>query len=191
MRPINQRHPVQQKELLGHTDKVTRFGGSTSTTYSHVLSATARRTTAGMTLIIASGVEPPKFPDHFRGLKAKYRARCPPIAPTLPQKLPRDPPEPRRSLAVVPLIANQRYYGETPARLRRGYGGVGGRGRYLTHPTENSGRAIRHAELSMIARLAKTSTWRTRAPFALRPRCVPGATPAQSRRDPEDCRATH
>jgi hypothetical protein len=27
------------------------------------------------------------------------------------------PPEPRRSLAVVPLIADKRYYGETPARL--------------------------------------------------------------------------
>ena len=27
--------------------------------------------------------------------------------------------EPRRSLPVVPLIANQRYYGEAPARLRR------------------------------------------------------------------------
>jgi hypothetical protein len=27
----------------------------------------------------------------------------------------------RRSLPVVPLIGDQRYYGETPARLRRGY----------------------------------------------------------------------
>jgi len=30
------------------------------------------------------------------------------------------PPESRRSLAVVPLIGDQRYYGETTARLRRG-----------------------------------------------------------------------
>ena len=29
-------------------------------------------------------------------------------------------PEPRRSLAVAPLIANQRCYGETPASLRWG-----------------------------------------------------------------------
>src|ERR1039458_8093252 len=28
-------------------------------------------------------------------------------------------PEPRRNLAVVPLIADQRYYGEATARLRR------------------------------------------------------------------------
>ncbi len=27
----------------------------------------------------------------------------------------------RRSLPVVPLIGNQRYYGEAPVRLRRGY----------------------------------------------------------------------
>jgi hypothetical protein len=28
-------------------------------------------------------------------------------------------PEPRRTLAIVPLIGDQRYYGEGPARLRR------------------------------------------------------------------------
>jgi hypothetical protein len=32
-------------------------------------------------------------------------------------------PEPRRILAVVPLIPDQRYYGEDPARLRRGWRG--------------------------------------------------------------------
>jgi hypothetical protein len=30
-----------------------------------------------------------------------------------------DAPDTRRSLAVVPLIGNQRYYGESPASLRR------------------------------------------------------------------------
>jgi len=34
--------------------------------------------------------------------------------------LPPMPPEPRRILPVVPLISNQRNYGESPARLRRG-----------------------------------------------------------------------
>jgi len=36
-------------------------------------------------------------------------------------------PDTRRSLAVVPLIRDKRYYGEAPARLRWGYGGVSGR----------------------------------------------------------------
>jgi hypothetical protein len=37
------------------------------------------------------------------------------------------PPESRRSLAVVPLIPDQRYYGETPAKLRRCSGDAPGR----------------------------------------------------------------
>lgn len=32
----------------------------------------------------------------------------------------RAPPDPPRSLTVVPLTRNQRYYGETPRRLRCG-----------------------------------------------------------------------
>ena len=32
---------------------------------------------------------------------------------------PGDSPDNRRTLAVVPLIADQRYYGDTPASLRR------------------------------------------------------------------------
>src|ERR1035441_5095490 len=35
-------------------------------------------------------------------------------------------PYPRRSLTVVPLIADKRYYGEAPVRLRRGYGAAPG-----------------------------------------------------------------
>jgi len=33
-------------------------------------------------------------------------------------------PDTRRSLPVVPLIADQRYYGEVPASIRRAYGPV-------------------------------------------------------------------
>ena len=32
------------------------------------------------------------------------------------------PPDPRRRLAVVPLIPDKRYYGESPASVRRGSG---------------------------------------------------------------------
>ena len=38
------------------------------------------------------------------------------------------PPEPRRRLAVVPLIPDKRYYGESPASLRRAYGPVSANG---------------------------------------------------------------
>ena len=41
VRPINQRHPVEQKEFLHHADRVTRPGGISSNIYSHVLSGTA------------------------------------------------------------------------------------------------------------------------------------------------------
>jgi hypothetical protein len=37
--------------------------------------------------------------------------------------------EPHRSLTVVPLIADKRYYGEVPMRLRWGHGGIGRRSR--------------------------------------------------------------
>jgi hypothetical protein len=48
-------------------------------------------------------------------------------------------PLPRRSLPVVPLIGDKRYYGEAPARVLWGYGvGAGGRGHYATHYLENS-----------------------------------------------------
>src|ERR1035438_6030462 len=40
------------------------------------------------------------------------------IPPKLHQTIPRASPEPRRSLPVVPLIGDQRYYGEAPGRLR-------------------------------------------------------------------------
>jgi hypothetical protein len=48
-----------------------------------------------------------------------------PIPRTLHPTLLGAAPEPRRSLPVVPLIRDQRYYGEAPARLRRAYGPAG------------------------------------------------------------------
>ena len=51
--------------------------------------------------------------------RPKPPSHCPPIPPNRHQPLPRASPEPRRSLAVVPLIQDQRCYGETPARLWR------------------------------------------------------------------------
>jgi hypothetical protein len=63
----------------------------------------------------------------------------PPIPPTLHETILRASPDPRRRLAVVPLIREQRYYGESPARVRRGHGGVSRRfGRYPTYYPENS-----------------------------------------------------
>jgi hypothetical protein len=37
-------------------------------------------------------------------------------------------PDPHRILAIVPLIADQRYYGEDPGRFRGAYGAVGANG---------------------------------------------------------------
>jgi len=51
----------------------------------------------------------------------------PPDPPTLPLTILRDAPDPRRILAVSPLIADKRCYGEYPARVRCGYGGMSGR----------------------------------------------------------------
>jgi len=48
----------------------------------------------------------------------------PGIPPNLHQTVLRAAPEPPRSLAVVPLIGDKRYYGETPMRVRWGSGGM-------------------------------------------------------------------
>jgi hypothetical protein len=74
----------------------------------------------------------PRPPKHKRRLPQSVLPmqlrpqRCAPIWDTLPlhnQKClyhhPRTACGSRRSLAVVPLIGDQRYYGETPMRLRR------------------------------------------------------------------------
>jgi hypothetical protein len=42
------------------------------------------------------------------------------------QTVSRAAPEPPRSLPVVPLIADKRYYGEAPGSVRWGYGGLWG-----------------------------------------------------------------
>jgi hypothetical protein len=47
-----------------------------------------------------------------------------PTARNLLQTPPRDAPDPRRSLAVAPLIRDKRCYGECPASVRRGSGGA-------------------------------------------------------------------
>jgi hypothetical protein len=62
-------------------------------------------------LVLATSPNPawrPKPPSHW-----------PPIPPARPQTIPRAAPEPRRILAVVPLIRDQRYYGEYPASVPR------------------------------------------------------------------------
>ena len=51
-------------------------------------------------------------------------------------------PDTRRSLAVVPLIPDQRYCGEAPARLRWGYGGMSGRQGTIFHPFLRKQRKI-------------------------------------------------
>jgi len=65
----------------------------------------------------------------------------PPIPPTVRRTILRDAPEPRRSLAVVPLSQGQRYYGEAPARFRRGHGGMGGQKRTRFPPMKESEEA--------------------------------------------------
>ena len=51
---------------------------------------------------------------------------CPNSASACSRRLPIVPPESRRSLAVVPLIADKRYYGEATARVWGGDGPVSG-----------------------------------------------------------------
>jgi hypothetical protein len=51
-------------------------------------------------------------------------------------------PDPRRSLAVAPLTRNQRCYGESPARVRRGYRRVGGKGRCCPNYLENRSKLL-------------------------------------------------
>src|SRR5208282_5258095 len=54
------------------------------------------------------------------------RAFWPPTAPTLHPTAPGVAPEPPASVTVVPLSRGQRYYGEAPARVWWGYGGISG-----------------------------------------------------------------
>ena len=80
--------------------------------------------------------------------------------------------------------------GESPASLRRDYGGMRGRGRHFTHSAEHSAQPMRDAELTVFAGLAKTPSWSICAASALGPRSGPSANPVQSRRVPEEGRAT-
>jgi hypothetical protein len=57
-----------------------------------------------------------------RAWRHKQPNLWPPVPRTLHQTVSRTAPEPPRSLAVVPPLAERRYYGEAPGRLRRGYG---------------------------------------------------------------------
>ena len=87
------------------------------------------------------------------------------------------PRESRRSLAVVPLIANTRYYGEATARLRGGDGRVSGNG-----PPE--WRGLRDEWLGFSE--SEAGEWRiteTRK-IGKRRRRMGGATPVHSGRDP-------
>ena len=60
------------------------------------------------------------------------------IPPTLRQTFPRTSWEPQGSLAVAPLIRNQRGYGETPVGLRRLDGGISVRTGRAGHSAGNS-----------------------------------------------------
>jgi hypothetical protein len=55
-----------------------------------------------------------------------------------PGRLMGDTPDPHRSLTVVPLTRDQRYYGEPTVCLRCAYGEASGGRTYFTHSTENS-----------------------------------------------------
>ena len=56
--------------------------------------------------------------ERFGAVGPKQPSLRPPVPPTLPQTLPRATPEPRRSLAVAPLIADKRCYGSLTAHYR-------------------------------------------------------------------------
>jgi hypothetical protein len=66
----------------------------------------------------------PPFAEPSRPSLAPQKPRLwPPFPPILYPTVPRPAPGLHRSLPVVPLIGDKRYYGETPMRLRWGYGG--------------------------------------------------------------------
>ena len=67
--------------------------------------------------------------------RPKQPSRWPPIPPTLHQTLARHAPETHRGTS----IPDQRYYGESPVRLRRYERAVGGR--RSSHSIENSEKA--------------------------------------------------
>ena len=102
----------------------------------------------------ATGMAPDKSPAKAGVLERFWGSRCVSAAvPTKPLRNRGFSPGPgarlflpsrtrpsrghHRSLTVAPLIPDQRYYGETPAGLRRSYGGVSGpQGTLLPHFTE-------------------------------------------------------
>ena len=90
----------------------------------------------------------------------------PPIPPTVRRTILRDAPEPRRSLAVVPLSQGQRYYGEAPARFRRGHGGMGGQKRTRFPPMGESEEASQAPQVLQPQKLKRITQQSRRKPSA-------------------------